>query len=63
MVVGSNVCRPSRHILMVVVRAKKHKKLRDDDSDDDDIVMIIIVYRNMLDLIFVKVESSSYIIY
>ena len=63
MVAGSNVCRPSRHILMVVVRAKKHKKLRDDDSDDDDIVMIIIIYRNMLDLIFVKVESSSYIIY
>ena len=39
---------------------KNKQQLRDDDDDDDDIMMIITY---VLDLIFVKTESASYINY
>ena len=44
-VVGANICRRSRHILLAVVN--------DDDDDVNNIIVIIV-----LDLIFIKVESS-----
>ena len=63
-VVGDNICRLSRHKLSAVVRAKKWTprrrwwwRLYHNDH------YIFTHKKTLLDLVLVKVESSSYIIY